>query len=648
MQNNEWDALFTGRHYINGFWSAFAGIDLEPVQVFLPIEAAADEFVDPGALTSWNYWWMNAIARVPADRGKDGIVARATAVFRRGIGEGRRPDSTSHVLLGPIQEARGPTASDESKVSAWIGVVAVVVLLIACANVANLLLARGVARRRELAIRAGLGAGRGGLIRIVLAESMVLAVAGGGGALLLAAWTGSAVRAFLVPDMPDAMALDVRTLGFTAAAVLFTALLTGIVPALQHSGAELTESLKSGGQAATPRGGRTRAALLVAQIALTLVLLVGAGLFVKSLRNVQQVDLGFDPDRVLEARVNMGDAGLEGPAANAEYLRLMDRIARLPGVAHAAATMAPFGWGFAVTIKVQGHDSIPQLPTGGPYLNVVTPGYFASLGTRLVEGRVFSDADGPAAPRVGVINETMARALWPRDGAIGKCLYIGSDTTTTCTQIVGVVANAKRGQVTETASMLYYLPYAQGRSVWRDGAQIGGLVVRSRGRADDIADAVRHEIQTSGSLPYANVRSLADRIAPQYRSWRLGAAAFTAFGALALVIAAMGIFAVISYSVSRRTQEIGVRMALGAQAAQVARMVLGQGMKAAAVGIVLGAAGAWALGRGIRSLLYEVKPADPTVFVTVAAVIVAVAALAAWLPARRAARVDPMTALRYE
>jgi predicted permease len=627
----------------------FAGIDIEPVRLFLPIEAAADEFTDPKALTSWHYWWMDMIARVPADRASEYLAARATAVYRRGISEGRQPDSTSLVVLGPVQQARGPVATKEAKVSAWVGVVAAVVLLIACANVANLLLARGVARRRELAVRAGLGAGRGGLMRMMLAESLVLAAAGGGAALVLAAWTGAAARAYLIPNLPtDAPVIDPRVLLFTGLAVLLTAVLTGLVPAIQFSRTDLTESLKSGGHGATARGGRTRAALLVAQIALTLVLLVGAGLFVRSLRNVQHIDLGFDPERVLEARVNMDDAGFDGPAANAEYLRLMDRIARLPGVAQAAATMAPFGWGFAVTVRAQGVDSIPRLAGGGPYVNVVTPGYFAALGTRLVEGRRFGDGDGPGGPRVAVVNETMARRLWPREPALGKCLYIGSDTTRTCTAVVGVVANAKRGQVTESESMLYYLPYAQGTGVWPGGAEIGGLVVRSRGPADDVAGAVRREMQAGGNLPYARVQSLADRIAPQFRSWRLGAAAFTAFGALALVIAAMGIFAVISYSVSRRTQEIGVRMALGAEAAQVVRMVLGQGLRVAALGALLGAAGAWALGRGIRSLLYEVQPADPVVFGAVTLVIVAAAALAAWLPARRAAKVEPMTALRYE
>jgi ABC-type lipoprotein release transport system permease subunit len=240
----------------------------------------------------------------------------------------------------------------------------------------------------------------------------------------------------------------------------------------------------------------------------------------------------------------------------------------------------------------------------------------------------------------------MARRLWPNESPLGKCLYIGSDTTTTCTSVVGVVESAARGDIREGETMLYYLPFAQASGMIN--VKINALAVRARGQAADVAGAVRREMQAAGDLPYATVRSLADRIAPQHRSWRLGAAAFTAFGALALVIAAMGIFAVVSYTVSRRTQEIGIRMALGAEAGQVARMVLGQGLRATLLGAAAGAVFAWMLGRGMRSLLYEVAPADPLVFGAVVMVLVATAAVAAWQPARRAAKTDPMTALRYE
>ncbi len=624
----------------------FGGIDLMPQEVFVPIAASVDEFMAREALTSRNYWFMSVLGQLAPGASREAVAARATAAYRSHAED--KFDSTATAVLGPIQEARGPEASSDAKVSAWIGIVALVVLLIACANVANLLLARGLARRRELAVRAGLGAGRGGLIRMILAESLVLAAAGGVAAIVLAAWTGAAARSLLIPDMPAGTAvIDGTVLLFTLGAVVLTALLTGLVPAIQFSRADVADALKSGGRA-TLGHGRTRAALLVTQIALTLVLLVGAGLFVRSLRNVQHLDLGFDPDRVVEARLARSGSGMSRAEATATYLRLVERLQRLPAVQAAAATMTPFGWGMAISMHAEGIDSIPRAHTGGPYINAVTPGYFATLGTRLVRGRSFTDQDVKGAPRVAVVAEWMAHRLWPRGDAIGKCLYLGSDTTTVCTQIVGIMGDVKRSDVTESEALMYWVPFLQLDSTLLGGGEVNALVVRARGRAADLVDPVRREIQASGNVPYPRVHTLAEQVAPQYRSWELGAGAFTAFGLLALVIAAMGIFAVISYSVGQRTQEIGVRMALGAEARQVARMVLGQGMRTAAAGVVLGAAGGWALGRGVRSLLFGVAPADPLVFVSVAVVLLGVAALAAWLPARRAARIDPMVALRYD
>jgi predicted permease len=623
----------------------FSGIDLRPVDVWVPIRVAAVELGGRDALTSRNWFWMSIIGRLTPGVMRADAASLATSTYRRGVAQGRSQDTTASVILGPVQAARGPEAGDETKVSAWIGGVALIVLLIACANVANLLLARGVARRRELAVRAGLGAGRGGLMRLLLAESLVLAALGGGAALLLAVWAGAGIRGLLIPSLPkDLPVLDLRVLGFTAFAVVVTAILAGIVPAVQSSRTELAEALKGGGHGATTRGGRTRALLLAAQVALTLVLLVGGGLFVRSLRNVQSLDLGLDADRVLLASVDL-DAGATRDRANALYLGALERIQRLPGVEHAAGVAMQFGWGWATDLRAEGVDSIPALPGGGPYVNVVTPDYFAAMGTRLARGRGFTAADGAGSEMVAVVNRTMARLLWPGGESLGKCLYVG-DATRACRRVVGVFADARREGVIEEPTMQYFLP--QGQYEGPGGAQIQGLVIRARGAPSALAPVVRGEIQAMGDVPFADVQTLAARLAPDYRSWRLGATAFTAFGALALVIAAMGIFAVISYSVSQRTQEIGIRMALGAEAAQVARMILGQGLRATLLGVAAGAAGGYALGRALRALLYEVRPADPMVFGTVAAMLIAVAAAAAYLPARRAARVDPMTALRTE
>lgn len=624
----------------------FTGIDLAPTDLILPIHPASEgDVISPEALTSRNWWWMSTIARVKPGVVPAAAAAQATLAYRRGASQGPRKDSTSDVLLGPIQESRGPHTSSDAKVALWIGVVAGIVLLIACANVANLLLARGVARRRELAVRASLGAGRAGLIRSLLTESLVLAIAGGISAMVLAIWGGGAARKLLLPDMPGDIALvDSRMLGFTIAAVVVAALLTGLVPALQASRADLVSGFKSGGHGTTGHGSRTRTTLLVAQIALTLVLLVGAGLFVRSLRKVQHIDLGFDADRVLGVTINMTGAGMKDEDANVVYLRLLDRFQQIPGVERAGATMGtPFDFAFAESFQAEGVDSIPNVAGGGPYVQAITPGFLATMGTRVLRGREFTTSDAANSPPVAIVSESFARIIWPGKDPIGKCIYRRDDSLKTCTRVVAIAANAKRGTVTEVESMVYYIPLAQALN-----PAINGVFVRMRPGVRGLPAVLAREVQAEGNLPYARVQSIAEQMAPQLRSWRLGASAFTAFGLLALIIAATGIFAVLSYGVSQRTKEIGVRVALGAQSAHVIRMVVGHGLRAALLGIAIGAVGAVALGRAIASLLYEVPATDPLVFGGVVATLMTVALAAAYFPARRAARIAPMIALRSE
>ncbi|MGH7581707.1 MAG: ABC transporter permease [Gemmatimonadales bacterium] len=635
----------------------FGGIDLAGVDAFLPIAASVDDFAEAAALGTRNWTWLSVVGRLaPGIRSAD-AASQATMVYRRGATAdpehaGRtaqlREDSSATVLLGPIQEARWPEASSDARVSAWIGAVALVVLLIACANVANLLLARGANRRRELAVRASLGAGRRRLILSMLVESFVLAVSGGVAAVLVATWTGTAARHFLLPALaPDVSLLNLRVMLFTAGAVLATALLTGLVPAIHASRTHLADSLRRGGHGTTHAGGRTRTLLLAAQIALTLTLLVGAGLFVRSLRNVEGIDLGFDADRVLMVHLDMASIGLPTALANADYLRLIRRVARIPGVERAGAAMGtPFGWSYSVSLRAEGRDSLPKSKSGGPYIEVVTPDYLPTLGTRILSGRGFSPGDVRGAGRVAVVGATFARMLWPGQQALGKCLYVG-DSTAACTRVVGIAADAKRSQITDEAPLLYYVPLAQ-YGTTDSAADINALFVRTRGDATPLIGPVRREVQAAGNFPFAQIDRLADKAAPQLRSWRLGATAFTAFGALALLIAAMGIFAVISYSVLQRTKEIGVRVALGAQIPTVVRMIVVQGLRAAGMGILAGGVDAFVLGRAIAPLLYHVAPMDRIVIATVTAVLLVVAAAAAYLPARRAARIDPMIALRND
>ena len=342
--------------------------------------------------------------------------------------------------------------------------------------------------------------------------------------------------------------------------------------------------------------------------------------------------------------MNLSGVGMADADANAVYLRLLDRFQRIPGVERAAASMGtPFNFSWAQSLRAEGRDSIPSVRSGGPYYQAITPNYLATMGTRILHGRDFNSGDVAGGQPVTIVGATFAKLVWPNQDAIGKCLYVGDDSVKTCTRVVGVVADAKRGQVTETDALLYYLPFVQ-----YDKPTINGAFVRVRPGARGVAGALQREVQAAGNLPFATIQPISDQIAPQLRSWRLGASAFTAFGLLALLIAATGIFAVLSYGVSQRTKEIGVRVALGAQSTHVVRMIVGQGLRAALVGTALGALGAVALGRAIASLLYQVPATDPLVFGGAVAVLLTVALAAAYFPARRAARIAPMIALRSE
>jgi len=633
--------------------SGFTGVDLTGPDVWLPIYAAVEETMPVEALTSRNYHWVRVIARL-----RDGVRASdagalATVALRRAAAASERPSDTAYtVLLGPVQAARGPSVTSDAKVSLWIGGVAALVLLVACANVANLLLARGIRRRREIAIRLGLGAGRNHVLRLLVAESLLLGLAGGAAALLVAIWAGALVRGLLLPGLPDdAMVLGWRVLALTGGLSLLSGLVAGAAPALRSSRADLSNVLRSGARDVTTTRVRLRGALLATQVALTLVLLVGAGLFVRSLRSVQSLDLGVDLDRVLRAQVDTRAAGLDSRSSDALYLRLLERARAIPGVEHAAVSVgSPFSSQYATSLRASGCDSLPQLPTRGPYFNAVTPDYFAALGIRIVRGRGFNEAEGRDAAPVAVVGQTFARLVWPGDDPIGKCLYFGDDQAT-CLQVVGVASNARLSDLIEGPVLQYYLPVANVDARIKSGFMSGitDLLIRTKSPARDAAAAVQRALQgAEPDLPYVRVESLEESVAPQQRSWRLGATMFSAFGLLALAIAAVGIFGVTAYTVGQRTREIGVRMALGAQPRSVVRLVLRQSVRAAVAGAAVGLLGALALGRAVASLLYGVAPADPLVLGAVTAALLAVALLAAWLPARRAARVDPIIALQAE
>jgi len=663
----------------------FTGAELDEPDLWLPVRQAAPVLAGAEALSSWNWMWIQVIARLAPGATSASAAAEAQVVYdrapaasgggmffagprpapgpRQGGGQqvARRAPPQTTVLLGPIQASRGPEMSSDAKVALWVGLVAFAVLLVACANVGNLLLARGLRRRTELAVRAGLGAGRGALVRQLLVEAVVLSVAGGVAGLLVALWAGAAVRAYLTPRVaPGAGIFDPRVLAFTALAALVTGALAGLAPAWQASRTDIAAALRSSGRDLGAARGRLRSVLLATQVALTLVLLVGAGLFVRSLRHAQTLDYGLDLEHLLLAGVQQRGANIsvsrqttapspEGPVdpQSAQYLRMRERIQANPAVASADAMAGtPYQSAMVLSIRVSGRDTLPRIAGGGPFLMVVTPTYFATVGTRILRGRSFGDTDVKGAMPVAVVSESFARFAWPDRDAIGQCVFLGGPgPSASCIQVVGVSSDVRNLSVTRPTTMTWYLAFAQQLVPM----PLDGLVIRARGPAGLVEGQVQHALQVSEpDLPYVRVQTLTERIAPQWRSWRLGATMLTAFGLLALVIASLGLYGVTAYGVTQRTQEIGVRLALGAGRRNVVGLAVAQALRATGIGALVGVALAFALGRAVASLLFGIKPADPASLVGAVVVLLAVAALAAYLPARRAAAIDPMEALRYE
>ena len=624
----------------------FSGVDLSVPDVWLPITAAAPEVMGPGALTNPGFFWLSGvIARLRPAVEPAQAAAEATGIYRGTFVQAG--DSSGIVSLASVHDALGPHVSNDVKLSVWLAATCAIVLLIACANVTNLLLARAVQRKREIAIRLALGASRRRLARQLLAESAVLAVLGGVAGVLITLWLGPTLSALLLPDATTTAALGNRALLFTSVAVLATTLLVGAAPAYHASTPDLSSALKAGEREGAYQRSLVRTALLVGQVALAVVLLAGAGLFVGSLRHVQGQRLGFDADHLIIASVDIQALGYKRPAANALYQEMQARVKRLAGVSGASVTAGhPFGWAFAVSLFVPGLDSLPAVPSGGPYIQAVTPDYFQTMGSAIRRGRGLLRTDILGVQRVAVVNETMARLFWPGQEPIGKCVKI-RERNAPCTEVVGVVEDAHLNDLKDEAVIQYFIPLAQADS--GSSLPITALLVRTHDPADALVGAVRRTVQeTAPDLPYPSIDPMPRRYGWQLRPWRLGSALLSLLGALGLSLAAVGLYGVLSYVVSQRTQEMGIRIALGAGRREVLELVMGQALRVTVWGGVLGIAGALVAGRAIASLLYGVTPHDPLVFAAVILILGAVAAVASYLPARRATRVDPVVALRYE
>jgi macrolide transport system ATP-binding/permease protein len=523
------------------------------------------------------------------------------------------------------------------------------ILLIACANVANLLLARAGARQKEIAIRLSIGAGRGRLIRQLLTESVLLSLLGGGAGVALATSISGLVVSYTPPNTFSTLTLDNqldwRVLGFTLGVSLLTGFLFGLAPALSASRPNLVAALKNEttllGNAA--RGLSLRNLLVVGQVALSLIVLIGAGLCVRSLQKLQAIDAGFDASKVLVMSADVSLSGYNNERGLQFYVTLLERIKTLRGVEAASlAAQLPLGTAISSTLKVEGY-----VPTPGEDLtsdfNIIGPDYFRTMKIPLLAGREFGPPDNTTALQVVVINETAARRYWPNQNPLGRRLILGRAPDEEVREIVGVVKDSKYRRLNEAVRPAIYVPFAQ------DYRANMALHVRTTGEPTAMLAAVRHEVQSlDASLPLYNIKTLEEQRNSSLYTTRLAATLLTVFGLLALLLAALGLYGVMAYAVNRRTREIGIRLALGAQGHNVLRQILAEGMTVVTVGVALGLAGAFALTRLMKTLLFGVTATDPLTFVLIAGLLLVVAMLACFIPARRATKVDPLVALRCE
>lgn len=656
---------FAARHYGTGSDPVGQALDLDGKRYeVIGVAANGFEGIERSSVDAWVPYSTNPrlaqqqqpwpdrgdvslplVMRLAPGADEEQVAAKASLTYARSyLGDGPVPPGRA-VLVGPLAEARAPINADqEVRIASRLAVVAAIVLLVACANVANLLLARAVSRRREFAVRLALGVSRRRLASQLVVEALLLAALSAAAALLITRWTGGVLRTMLLPRVQwIGPVVDIRVVAFTLALTMVAALFAAAVPALQASRPDLVADLKGAGHDALPYRSRLRTTLLVVQTALSMMLLVGTGLFFRSLGNVRSVDMGFDTSRLVVASAYFADQQRH-PERETAIPETAARLRSVPGIAGVAwSTGAPtYSWYSLVPLYVPDQDSaITTRQTLASYIGV-SSGYFTVAGTRILAGRGIEEQDSRSSLRVMVIGETMARTFWPDESPLGKCVSV-RDRTTPCHTIVGVAEDVHGFWRLEENNVHFYLPILQTRSM------PNALVVRA-GTASPktVAAIVRSEL--AGALPGANIlaRDAETALAPELRPWRLGAQLFAALGGLALVVAAIGVYSVVAFMVRQRAHEIGVRVALGARTPTILRLVVGHGAAVVAIGVVAGTVGAVAAGRFVSALLYGVTPGDPLSIAFSAITLLVVGVGATLGPAIRSSRVDPAVVLRHE
>jgi predicted permease len=644
--------------YINGAAFTIAGVTPPGFFGTLGVGVAPDITMPIGTIAqvsrrhadfqrSASNWWLQIMGRLKPGAGAGQAQSELTTILQRHALE--LPNESSEERVTPqirLDSGGQGLMRQRRRFSSQFDVLMVIVglvLLIACVNLANLLLARAATRQKEMAVRLSVGASRLRLIRQLLTESMLLTALGAALGLIFAYWGKDALLALLVGSSEGFavdLRLDWRALGFTAAVSALTGVLFGVAPALRATRIELAPTLKE-----TPGGGgaarsRLNKALVVAQVAMSLVLLVGAGLFVRTLRNLNRIDAGFDRENLLIFRMN---TRYEASRRANLYQQMTERIAALPGVRAVSSSRDP------LMAFIYNGDSITvpgYTPRADEDLNVrtveVAPNFLATMGIPLPLGREFTPQDNQQAPNVAVISQALAARFYPNQNPLGQRFIIhGAEM-----QIIGVSRDAKYGGIREAIVPVVYLPYLQNHPALPSEMS---FAVRTVGDPAAAVAAIRQTVQSiDRNLPIYDVRTQSELIALSFAKERLFASLSGFFGLLALALVSIGLYGVMSYTVARRTHEIGIRMSLGARGADILRMVLGESLLLVLLGSVIGLAAALATTRLIAGMLFGLTPADPLTIAMATLLLLAVAALAGWLPARRAARVDPLTALRRE
>lgn len=638
------DLIFGNEVYevIGALPPGFTGVDLEPVDLWLPMDAATT-FMSPRWATSRGSKFLEIVGRLAPSATPEAAAAETTTVFRAAAEAANRPQPTAQVLLGPLQRARGPEASAAVKVTTRLAAVAWVVLLLACIDVTHLFLVRDLGRRHELALRSALGAGRWALARLVLLESLLLAVAGGICALAVTWSMTSVLQRLLLPGAIDLPSLDLRRVAMVAGVALLAAIVAGAIPAIRaSSSATPLGDLRVHTGLQPPGSTRWLSGLAVVQVALTLALLLGAAWFVRSLSNALHLDLGLDADQVLVATADFEGSGATPGEAGAALTRAAEQLTGLPGIVQTAvAATIPFELSQGGKLAVPGRETLPSLPTGGPYINAVSEGFFTTLGTALLRGRPFDRSDQGASARVVIVNQTLARLLWPDEDPVGECLQVGG-AEAPCSAVVGVVEDARRAGIEEAATAQFYVPLSQAPEELASRA----LFVRVERDPDASVAAVGRAVQQAAPGLLASVRSLRDLLAPQLHPWKMGAEALTLFGMVALLLSIAGLYGVVAHTLTRRTRELGIRAALGASPSSLSGLVVRQGLGIALAGAGCGLLLAAVLARQVEPLLFRVSPWNPWLAGAVTALLLGVALAASYLPSGRIRSMDLTRVIR--